>query len=134
MPILSLGPLELRFTTNDTGNNWSNVVFAFVTNRDKGGFSTRETAVRAGFKSEHLLEALGEEDTSSTAVVNGTTYHGRRSKGLDGNDHVLTAEQVAAKAEYLKAMRESRLAAQRAAKFAAGQDPSDDPSAPQAPA
>lgn len=122
MPCITLGPIELRFNANASGVNWTDLELAVITDRNEAGFATRETALRAGFKSEHLLEVLGEDDTSSTAEVNGTTYHGKRINGPDGQSYVLTAEQVAAKAEFAKAMRESRLAAQRAAQFAAGGD------------
>lgn len=137
MPILSFGPLEFRIFSGDTAvldpkadaqpnrtANWTDLEFAVVTDRSEAGFATRETALRTGFKSEHLLEAIGEDDTSDIKVVNGTTYHGKRSAGFDGKDHVLTAEQVAARAEFRKAMRESRNSAKRAAEFAAGGDPS----------
>lgn len=140
MPILSLGPIELRFYSGDTAildpanqgtptNGWTNLELAFVTGRDNAGFSTRETAIKTGFKSDHLLEMTGEEDTSDTVVVNGTTYHGRLARGLDGRNHVLTARQVAAKTEAAKALKESKRLAAQAAKFAAGEDPTADTSA-----
>jgi hypothetical protein len=124
MPCITLGPIELRFNANASGVNWTDVELAFITDRNQAGFAARETALRAGFKSEHALEILGEDDTTSTAVLNGTTYHGKRIAGADGQSYVLTAEQVAAKAEYVKAMRQSKLAAQQAAQFAKGIDPS----------
>lgn len=124
MPIIAFGPIEIRLNSGATGVNWTDAEFAFVTGRNDAGFATRETAVRAGFKSEHLLELAGEDDTSDTKVINGTTYHGKRSTGFDSQDYVLSAEQVAARAEFRKAMRQSKLAAQRASLFAAGGDPS----------
>lgn len=124
MPIVAIGPIELRFGANETGVNWTDATIAFVTNRNQSGLSTRETAIRASFKSDHLLEMIGEEDLSSTKVVNGTTYHGRRVSGPDGKVYTLTADQVAAKAEYAKAMKESKRLAAEAARFAAGGDPS----------
>ena len=137
MPILSFGPFEFRLFSGDTAildpkanaqpdrtGNWTDLEFAFVTDRSEAGFATRETALRTGFKSEHLLELAGEDDTSDTKVVNGTTYNGKRSTGFDGKDYVLSAEQIAARAEFRKAMRESRNQAKRAAEFAAGNDPS----------
>lgn len=124
MPIISLGPIEFRFLSGKNGLNWSDAELAFVTDRNEAGLSTRETALRAGFKSEHLLELAGEDNTADETVLNGTTYHGKRSPGLDGQDHILSSQQVAARAEYIKAMRESRNQARRAAQFAAGSDPS----------
>jgi len=124
MPIIAFGPFEIRLNSGTTGVNWTDTELAFVTGRNGAGFATRETALRAGFKSEHLLELAGEDDTNDTKVVNGATYHGKRSTGFDGKDYVLSAEQIAARAEYRKAMRESQNQAKRAAEFAAGSDPS----------
>lgn len=124
MPIISLGFVELRYAANETGTNWTDATLAFVTDRNEAGLSTRETAIRCGFRSDHLLELIGEDDPSSTKVVNGTTYYGRRASGPDGKVYTLTADQVAAKAEYNKAMKESKRLAAEAARFAAGGDPS----------
>jgi hypothetical protein len=123
MPILALGPIELRTYSNVTGRNWTDFEFAFVTGRTKAGFAERETALRTSFKSDHLLEAFGEDNPDDQVSVNGTTYLGKTAAGFDGKDHVLTAQQVSAKAEYLKACKEAKAAAQRAANLADGIDP-----------
>lgn len=122
MPVLSFGPLEFR--TRTTGN-WTEVDFAFVTDRTKSGWATRETAIRTGFKSEHLLELTGEEDPTDTVTIDGTTYCGRVAKGIDGQVHRLSAKHVATKAAYRKALKEAKAAAHRADQIAGGLDPID---------
>lgn len=119
MPIIAIGPFEFRTYSNVTGRNWTDVEFAFVTGRTKAGFSERETSFRTGFRSDHLLEAFGEDNPDDQVTVNGTTYFGKTAAGFDGNDHVLTAQQVSTRAEYLKALQESRKQARRAAEIAA---------------
>lgn len=119
MPFISLGPLELRIYSGISNPNWSEVELAFVTSRTEAGFSQRETAIKAGFKSEHVLEALGDDNPDDAVTVNGTTYYGKVSPGFDGASHGLTARQVSARAEYQKAMRESRRLARLAAQIAA---------------
>lgn len=95
MPCLSFGPFELRFYS---GTGWSTAEAAFVTAR-KGGAAQRETAIRTAFKSEHLTELCGEDNPHDTAVVDGVTYTGKTVSGLDkDNPHVITADQVAARA------------------------------------
>jgi len=130
MPILSLGPLELRCYSGSTRclgdngepsprlHNWSDVELAFVTSRTRAGFSNRETCVRMSFKSEHLIEAIGEDNPDDVVTINGTTYHGKVVAGADGLVHSLTAQQVSIRAEYLMALRESRKLARRAAQLA----------------
>jgi hypothetical protein len=119
MPILALGPFEFRTYSNVTGRNWSDFELAFVTGRTKAGFAERETTLRAGFRSDHLLEAIGEDNPDDQVSVNGTTYLGKTAAGFDGKDHVLTAQQISTRAEYLKALQESRKQARRAADIAA---------------
>lgn len=97
----SLGPFELRCYS---GSNWSNLELAFVTAR-KGGCSQRETAVKTGFKSEHLIEVFGEDNPADTLKVGDVTYTGKVVPGFDGEQHVITAEQVAARAQRAEAIR-----------------------------
>jgi hypothetical protein len=100
---LSLGPIDLRFYS---GQNWSNFEFAFVTAR-KGGMAQRETAVRSGFKSDHLLEVFGEDDpTDAFTAPDGTTYYGKVSSGLDGDVHNIPAKSVYARKQRADALRQ----------------------------
>lgn len=116
MPFLSIGPIDLRYYS---GQNWSNLEIAWVTAR-KAGYASRETAIRIGGKSEHILEVFGEENPADTLTVNGTTYTGRVAAGADGVVHSLSAAQVAARAQRIAAMRRGLLEAQRAAVLITG--------------
>lgn len=107
---LALGPIDICFYS---GSNWSSFKLGFVTNRD-GGAARRESAIRGSFKSEHLIEAVGTENTADVAIINGKTYHGRIVRGLDG-DHVLSALQVAARHEYQDTLRQQKRNAVKAA-------------------
>lgn len=111
MPQLSLGPIDIRFYS---GQNWTNLELAFVTARN-AGWASRETAIRTGFKSEHLLETFAEDNAADTVTIDGTTYVGKVSEGLDGVQHILSATQVAARAQRAEAMRQGLKAAQQAA-------------------
>jgi hypothetical protein len=111
MPQASLGPIEVRYFS---GLNWSNFELAWVTAR-KQGFAQRETALRCSFKSEHLLDIAGTSNPDDTLTVDGTTYHGRCSTGIDGAVHTLTARQVAARAVRIQAMQQGLQQANRAA-------------------
>lgn len=122
MAIFSIGPFEIRTLT--TGN-WTELDFAFVTDRTPSGWATRETAIRTGFKSEHLLELTGEEDPTDTVTIDGVTYHGRIAKGVNGEVHRLSAKHVATKAAYRAALKEAKAAARRADQIAGGLDPID---------
>ena len=107
---LALGPIDICFYS---GSNWSSFKLGFVTNRD-GGAARRESAIRGSFKSEHLIEAVGTENTADVAIINGKTYHGRVVQGLDG-PHVLTALQVAARHEYQNTLKQQKRNAVKAA-------------------
>lgn len=117
---LFLGPLDIRFYS---GDNWSSFKLGFVTNRN-GGAARRESAVRGSFKSEHLVEALGEENTADVAIVNGKTYYGRVVQGIDG-PHTLSALQVAARQEYEATIKQQKRNAVQAAAAAAISDHAD---------
>lgn len=116
---ISLGPIDIRFYS---GQNWSNLEFAFVTAR-KGGMAQRETAVKTGFKSDHLLEVFGEDNPTDTLKVGDTTYTGKVVAGIDGDKHVITAEQVAARVQRTEALKAAEKAVDR---------PADDGSTPAA--
>lgn len=115
---LSLGPLRFRAFS---GENWSHIELACVT-RPEGGLARRETAVRAGFKSEHAIASLGADNPADTfeCPTTGTLYFGKIVK--QGNSvHAISAKQVytsalmtkvekAATAAGLKAAEEAKLA------------------------
>lgn len=107
-------PIEIHAYSGSAGpgdNNWSFLKASLVTGRD-AGLVRRETAVQAAFKSEHLLELVGEDDPTDTYTTpSGTTY----TATVWGEDHRLSAQQVAARAEHQAAIR----AASKQAKVAA---------------
>jgi hypothetical protein len=108
----SLGPIDIRFYS---GQNWSNFELALVTAR-KGGMAQRETAVRTGFKSEHLIEVFGEDDpTDAFTAADGTTYFGRTVKAVDGDAYCVSAEQVYARQQRAEAIRQGLLHAEAVA-------------------
>jgi len=88
---INLGPFSVRL---GGGDNWSQVDLAWTTNRD-AGMASRETAVRLGFKSEHLLAFAGTDNANDTYVTpEGNTVYGKVSITPGGAVHVLTAQQV----------------------------------------
>lgn len=88
---INLGPITLR---HYSGDNWSNTELAFVTNRH-GGMSRRETAVRVGFHSEHLVQAFGRDNPNDRYTTpEGNIVFGKISMTPDGGVHVLSAAQV----------------------------------------
>lgn len=97
-----------------SGDNWSHFKACVVNGRNEDG-TQRETAIQAGFKSDHLVEALGQETTDDVAVINGTIYHGRIVRGIDGDVHRITAVQIAARREYERVLKEARRTADQAA-------------------
>jgi hypothetical protein len=106
-------PFGLEFHAY-SGDNWSHTKLAFVTGRDAGQ-AQRETALTAGFKSEHLTELLGEENQDDRfQAADGTIYYGRQVRGIDGS-HSVSAKQVAALAQHKAAMKEARKVANQAA-------------------
>jgi hypothetical protein len=99
---LTLGPIDIRFFS---GKGWSSAEVALVTAR-KGGQAQRETCVRGSFKSEHLTEVFGEEDpTDMFLAPDGQSYYGRVTPGLDGDSHIITAQQVYARKQRADAIR-----------------------------
>jgi len=100
---LNIGPLALRFYS---GDNWSHAELALVTNRN-GGQARRETALRAGFKSEHLIEAVGTDNPADTFEDprTGTLYFGRIVQTPAGV-YTLSAKEVYTRSLYEKACKE----------------------------
>jgi hypothetical protein len=112
---LSLGPLRFRAFA---GDNWSSVELAYVS-RDEGGLARRETAVRAGFKSEHAIASLGADNPADTFECpnTGTLYFGKLVK--QGNAvHAISAKQVYTAALMAKVEKDATAAGLRAAEEA----------------
>jgi hypothetical protein len=111
---LSLGPIDIRFFS---GQNWSTFELGLVTAR-KAGQAQRETTLRTSFKSDHLLELVGEEDpTDQFQAPDGEVFCGRVCAGIDGDAHTLSAEAIYAAHLRKQALREAAKAARAAAAF-----------------
>jgi hypothetical protein len=88
---LDLGPFSARI---GGGQGWSQLDLSFWTNRN-AGMAARETAVRLGFKSDHLLALTGKKNPNDSYVTpEGETVYGRISITPGGAVHVLSAAQV----------------------------------------
>lgn len=100
---LNLGPFALRAYS---GDNWSHLELAFITNR-KGGMARRETALRGGFKSEHLIELVGTDNPADVFEdpSTGTPYFGKVVQGPAGT-YVISAKEVYTRALYEKACKQ----------------------------
>lgn len=113
MPQISLGPIEFRaFTSYDSDyperSNWTELEFAFVTGR-KDGIAVRETAIKAGFKSDHVIDMFGEDNPNDSVEINGTTYYGKTMPSMDkGKPYYLSALQVGTRAVHNKQLQEAR--------------------------
>jgi hypothetical protein len=108
-------PIELRVAS---GSGWSSFEAAGVSNGDND-LARRETNLRFAFKSDHLTETFGEEDTDDAFLApDGKTYYGRSAAGLDGERHCITARQVYARQAHADAMRAAKNAAQVTSKEA----------------
>lgn len=88
---LNFGPLSFR---HYAGDNWSHVEVAVVTNRN-GGMARRETAVKAGFKSDHLTDAIGKNNPADKFVDpdTGSIYFGK-IVGVPGGFATISANEV----------------------------------------
>jgi len=98
---LNLGPIRLACVS---GRNWTYLEAGIVTNR---GAARRETAISAGFKSEHLLEATGKDNKADvyTCPDTGKEYYGKIVQAAGGGAHLLTAKEVYTKALYDTAVK-----------------------------
>lgn len=106
---LNLGPLSLRLYS---GSNWTHAEAAWVTNRF-GGAARRETAINAGFKSDHLTELAGKDNPadSFTCPETKTTYYGKIVQTPTGV-YALSAQEVYTKSLYTRAVKEGLAAAE----------------------
>lgn len=100
---LNLGPLALRLYS---GSNWTHAEAAWVSNRN-GGMARRETAINAGFKSDHLTDMVGKDLASDTFECpdTGTLYFGKIVQTPTGT-YVISAKEVYTKAIYERACKE----------------------------
>jgi hypothetical protein len=99
---LALGPISLRA---GGGENWSQFDLAFTTNRN-AGMAARESAIRFGFKSEHLLAFTGTDNANDTyKTPEGDTVYGKVSITPGGTVHVLSAHQVYAERVHQAALK-----------------------------
>lgn len=107
---IELGPFALRYFS---GDNWSSLELAMVTNPN-GGMARRETALRGSFKSEHLLEALSQENPADSFVApDGKTYYGKIHQTPAGT-YVISAKEVYTKELYSNAVKHGLAQAQQA--------------------
>lgn len=87
----TLGPLNLRI---GGGDNWSQIDFGLTTCRS-AGMASRETAVRIGFKSDHLLELSGQSNPNDQYIApDGQVFYGKISLSPGGAVHILSAAQI----------------------------------------
>lgn len=115
MAEFNLGPISLRAYS---GQNWSHFEVALVSDRN-GGKARRETAVRAGFKSTHLIEAAGKDNPADRFVTpDGSVVFGKIVQTATGGIHVLSAEEVYTRGLYLDAVKNGLTAAQEATALA----------------
>lgn len=110
---LNLGPISIR---SFSGNNWSSLELAFVTNRH-GGMARRETALRSEFKSEHLIDAVGRENPADSFECpdTGTIFFGKIVELGDGI-HMITAKEVYTRALFERAVKKGLADAESATK------------------
>jgi hypothetical protein len=106
---LNLGPISARLYS---GSNWTFAELAWVSNRN-GGMARRETAINAGFKSEHLLDTVGKDLASDTFECpdTGTLYFGKIVQTPTGT-YVISAKEVYTRAVYEKVCKEGLQAAE----------------------
>jgi hypothetical protein len=114
---LQLGALNIRL---GGGEGWSQLEMGLTTHRS-AGMAARETAIRVGFKSDHLLALTGQQNQNDTYITPaGETIYGRISITPAGAIHILSAAQIYAeqvRASVIKSGQQS--AAADAAKIAA---------------
>lgn len=108
---LDLGPLSLRFYS---GKNWTHAEAAWVSNRN-GGKARRETAIRAGFKSEHAIDMIGRDNPADEFVcpTTGQKFFGKIVSTPSGV-YAISAKDVYTKSLYTKACKEGLQAAESA--------------------
>lgn len=106
---LNLGPLSLRLYS---GSNWTHAEAAWVTNRF-GGAARRETAINAGFKSDHLTELVAKDNPADVFECpdTKTLFFGKVVQTPTGV-YMLSAKEVYTKSLYTKAVKQGLAAAE----------------------
>jgi|GEM_PF-2159687 hypothetical protein len=118
---LNLGPLSARLYS---GSNWTHAELAWVSNRN-GGMARRETAINAGFKSDHLIDMVGKDNPADTFECpdTGTLHFGKIVQTPTGV-YAITAKEVYTKALYSKAVKQGLAAAESATEVVEAPAPS----------
>lgn len=108
---LNLGPISARLYS---GTNWTHAELAWVSNRN-GGMARRETAINAGFKSEHLLDAVGKDNPADSfeCPETGALFFGKICQSPTGV-YAISAKEVYTKSLYTKAVKHGLAAAETA--------------------
>ena len=108
---LNLGPISARLYS---GSNWTHAELAWVSNRN-GGMARRETAINAGFKSDHLTEMAGKDNPADTFECpdTGILYFGKIVSSPTGV-YAISAKEVYTKTLYTKAVKHGLAAAETA--------------------
>ena len=108
---LNLGPISARLYS---GSNWTHAELAWVSNRN-GGMARRETAINAGFKSDHITDMVGRDNPADTFEdpATGTLYFGKIVSSPTGV-YAISAKEVYTKALYTKAVKHGLAAAETA--------------------
>lgn len=111
MAQFDLGPLSFRLYS---GHNWTHAEVAFVTNRN-GGMARRETAAHVGFKSEHLLDAVGKQNMADSFEDpdTGTLHFGKIVQTPTGV-YTISAKEVYTRALYERACKQGLNQAEQA--------------------
>ncbi len=108
---LNLGPISARLYS---GRHWTHPERAWVSNRN-GGMARRETAINAGFKSDHITDMVGRDNPADTFEdpATGTLYFGKIVSSPTGV-YAISAKEVFTKTLYTKAVRHGLAAAETA--------------------
>lgn len=108
---VDLGPLTLSYYS---GNGWTRFRASLISHR-KGGLAARTSDAELGFRSQHLTEALGQDNPADQFVcpTTGTVYYGKIVQGSDGV-HSISAKEVYSKALFVRATKEGLNAARTA--------------------
>jgi hypothetical protein len=111
MTEFNLGPITFRAYS---GDNWSHLELAFATNA-RGGMARRETAVRLGLKSEHLIQMRGKDNPNDSFVTpEGNVVFGKIDVNPAGV-FVLSAKDVYALGLYQQSVKNGLLVAEASA-------------------
>lgn len=107
----NIGPVDFRLYS---GDNWTHGEIAWVSNRN-GGMAYRETAIRAGFKSDHLTDVIAKDNPADVfeCPESGTAYFGKILQTPTGT-YVISAKEVYTKAIYERACKQGLANAQQA--------------------